>query len=56
MKLVTYQPSGGGAQLGVVVDGKVVNLAEASGGRLPNDMRSFIEQGESAVKLAQEGF
>jgi 2-keto-4-pentenoate hydratase/2-oxohepta-3-ene-1,7-dioic acid hydratase in catechol pathway len=54
MKLVTYQPNGGGAQLGVVVDGKVINLAEASGGRLPNDMRSFIEQGESAVKLAQE--
>jgi 2-keto-4-pentenoate hydratase/2-oxohepta-3-ene-1,7-dioic acid hydratase in catechol pathway len=54
MKLVTYKPSNGGAQLGVVVDGKVINLPEASGGRLPNDMRSFIEQGESALKLAQE--
>jgi 2-keto-4-pentenoate hydratase/2-oxohepta-3-ene-1,7-dioic acid hydratase in catechol pathway len=38
----------------VVVDGRVVNLAEASGGTLANDMRSFIEQGESALKLAQE--
>lgn len=54
MKLVTYKPAGAGPQLGVLVDGKVVNLAEASGGRLPNDMRSFIEQGDSALKLAQE--
>jgi 2-keto-4-pentenoate hydratase/2-oxohepta-3-ene-1,7-dioic acid hydratase in catechol pathway len=54
MKLVTYKPAGAGAQLGVLVDGKVINLAEASGGRLPNDMRSFIEQGESAVELAQQ--
>ena len=54
MKLVTYKPKGAGAQLGVLVDGKIVNLAEASGGRLPNDMRSFIEQGESALQLAQE--
>jgi 2-keto-4-pentenoate hydratase/2-oxohepta-3-ene-1,7-dioic acid hydratase in catechol pathway len=54
MKLVTYKPAGAGAQLGVLVDGKVINLAEASGGRLPNDMRSFIEQGESALKVAQE--
>ena len=54
MKLVTYQPSGGDAQLGVVVDGKVINLAEASGGKLPNDMRSFIEQGDSALQLARE--
>ena len=54
MKLVTYKPAGAGAQLGVVVDGRVVNLAEASGGRLPNDMRSFIEQVDAALKLAQE--
>jgi 2-keto-4-pentenoate hydratase/2-oxohepta-3-ene-1,7-dioic acid hydratase in catechol pathway len=54
MKLVTYKPAGAVPQLGVLVDGKIVNLAEASGGRLPNDMRSFIEQGDSAVKLAQE--
>lgn len=54
MKLVTYSVGGGSAQLGVVVDGKVINLAEASGGRLPNDMRSFIEQGDSALNLARE--
>jgi len=54
MKLVTYKPKGAGAQLGVLVDGKVVNLSEASGGAIPNDMRSFIEQGEAALTLAQE--
>lgn len=54
MKLVTYKPKGAGAQLGVLVDGKVINLAEASGGRLPNDMRSLIELGEPALQIAQE--
>jgi 2,4-diketo-3-deoxy-L-fuconate hydrolase len=54
MKLVTYKPAGAGAQLGVLVDGKVLNLAEASGGRLPNDMRSFLELGALATELAQE--
>jgi 2-keto-4-pentenoate hydratase/2-oxohepta-3-ene-1,7-dioic acid hydratase in catechol pathway len=54
MKLVTYKPAGAGAQLGALVDGKVINLAEASGGRLPNDMRLFVEQGETALQLAQE--
>ena len=54
MKLVTYKPKGAGAQLGVLVDGKVINLAEASGGRLPNDMRSFVELGDPALELAQE--
>lgn len=54
MKLVTYKPAGAGPQLGVLVDGKVINLAEASGGRLPNDMRSFIEQGEPAVEQARQ--
>jgi 2,4-didehydro-3-deoxy-L-rhamnonate hydrolase len=54
MKLVTYKAAGAGPQLGVVVDGKIVNLAETSGGRIPNDMRSFIEQGDSALQQAKE--
>jgi 2-keto-4-pentenoate hydratase/2-oxohepta-3-ene-1,7-dioic acid hydratase in catechol pathway len=54
MKLVTYQANGSDARLGVVVDGKVVDLAEASGGRLPTDMRSLIEQGEGALQTARE--
>lgn len=52
MKLVTYQPAGAGPQLGALVDGKVINLAQASGGRLPNDMRAFIEMGAPALELA----
>ncbi len=53
MKLVTYRPAGAGPQLGVVVDGQVINLAEASGGQLPNDMRAFIAMGQPAWALAQ---
>ncbi len=52
MKLVTYQPAGAGPQLGALVDGKVINLALASGGRLPNDMRAFIEMGDPALEMA----
>ncbi|MCC6169948.1 MAG: fumarylacetoacetate hydrolase family protein [Caldilineaceae bacterium] len=54
MKLVTYQPAGAGPQLGAVVDEMVINLAQASDGRLPNDMRGFLEMGEPALALARE--
>lgn len=54
MKLVTYQPAGAGPQLGVLVAGKVINLAQVSGGRLPNDMRALLEMGEPALALARE--
>ncbi len=53
MKLVTYKPAGAGPQLGVLVGDRVVHLAEASGGTLPNDMRSFLELGDDAVKQAR---
>ncbi|HXF62522.1 MAG TPA: fumarylacetoacetate hydrolase family protein [Caldilineaceae bacterium] len=54
MKLVTYQPAGAGPQLGVLVANEmVVNLHLASGGRLPNDMRAFLELGEPALELAR---
>lgn len=53
MKLVTYQPSGAGAQLGVVVDDAVINLSVASAGALPNDMRAFLELGDDAIKAAR---
>ncbi|MEX1019681.1 MAG: hypothetical protein WDZ49_08485, partial [Litorilinea sp.] len=54
MKLVTFQPAGATPQLGAVAGDRVINLAAASQGRLPNDMRAFLEQGESALALAQE--
>ncbi len=54
MKLVTYKPRGASAQLGAIVDGKVINLAEASGGALPNDMRTFLALGDEGLKLAKK--
>lgn len=54
MKLVTYKPRASSAQLGAIVDNRVVNLAEASGGALPNDMRAFLELGEAGLALAQQ--
>jgi 2-keto-4-pentenoate hydratase/2-oxohepta-3-ene-1,7-dioic acid hydratase in catechol pathway len=53
MKLVTYKPRASSAQLGAIVDNRVVNLAEASGGALPNDMRAFLELGEEGLKVAR---
>jgi 2-keto-4-pentenoate hydratase/2-oxohepta-3-ene-1,7-dioic acid hydratase in catechol pathway len=54
MKLVTYKPRGASAQLGAVIADRVVNLHEASGGKLPNDMRSFLELGEAGLALARQ--
>ena len=54
MKLVTYKPRGANAQLGAIVDGKVINLAEASGGTLPNDMLAFLQLGDAGLKAAKK--
>lgn len=54
MKLVTYKPRGASAQLGALVDGKVINLAEATGGALPNDMRAFLSMGDEGLKIAKK--
>lgn len=53
MKLVTYKPRASSAQLGAIVDNRVVNLAEVSGGALPNDMRAFLELGEEGLRVAR---
>ncbi len=54
MKLVTYKPRGANAQLGAIVDGKVINLAEAAGGALPNDMLAFLQLGDAGLKAAKK--
>lgn len=54
MKLVSYKPRGASAQLGAVVDDQVINLAEASGGTLPNDMRAFLQMGDAALQAAEQ--
>lgn len=54
MKLVTYKPRGANAQLGAIVDNKVINLTEASGGALPNDMLAFLQMGDAGLAAAAE--
>jgi 2-keto-4-pentenoate hydratase/2-oxohepta-3-ene-1,7-dioic acid hydratase in catechol pathway len=54
MRLVTFKIAAATPQLGVLVGDRVVNLAVASRGRLPNDMRAFLEMGEPAMELARE--
>ena len=54
MKLVTYQSNGSAAQLGALVGDQVINLAQASGGKLPSDMRSFLELGDAGLQAARD--
>ena len=53
MKLVTYKVAGARPQLGAVVGDSVVNLPEATGGMLPNDMRAFLALGDFGMELAR---
>ena len=53
MKLVTYT-AGNDGRLGALQDDKVIDLASASGGRLPSDMASFLERGNAAIDLARQ--
>jgi len=67
MKLLTFE-KGGGARLGILVDGRVVDLnasyakfllspqgGEAEGiADLPSDMRAFLEAGDSAMEAARK--
>jgi 2-keto-4-pentenoate hydratase/2-oxohepta-3-ene-1,7-dioic acid hydratase in catechol pathway len=53
MRLITYKAKNG-ARLGILRDDHVVDLATASDGRLPSDMRTFLQQGENAMRLARQ--
>jgi 2,4-didehydro-3-deoxy-L-rhamnonate hydrolase len=52
MKLVTYD-GGQGPRLGLIADDQVIDVAEASGGQLPADMRSFLELGDAGLEQAR---
>lgn len=52
MKLLTFD-AGQGPRLGALVDSQVIDLAVASEGELPADMRQFLELGERALAKAQ---
>ena len=53
MKLVTFIADGD-ARLGALHDGKVIDLAVASGNRLPGNMLEFLQQGEQAMDVARK--
>ena len=53
MKLVTFALDEK-TRLGVLREDRIVDLAEASGGRLPADMLALLQQGEPALELARE--
>jgi 2-keto-4-pentenoate hydratase/2-oxohepta-3-ene-1,7-dioic acid hydratase in catechol pathway len=53
VKFVTFT-TGGDARLGVLRDGRVIDLASASRGRLPADALTFLREGEPALQLARE--
>jgi 2-keto-4-pentenoate hydratase/2-oxohepta-3-ene-1,7-dioic acid hydratase in catechol pathway len=53
MKLVTFA-LGESPRLGLVRGDHLVDLNSASGGQLPADMLTFIQQGEAALKVAQQ--
>jgi 2-keto-4-pentenoate hydratase/2-oxohepta-3-ene-1,7-dioic acid hydratase in catechol pathway len=52
MRLLTYERDGA-PRLGLLAGNRVVDVAEASGGSLPNDMLSFIERGDGAIENAR---
>jgi 2-keto-4-pentenoate hydratase/2-oxohepta-3-ene-1,7-dioic acid hydratase in catechol pathway len=53
MRLITYKAKHD-ARLGLLRDDHVIDLAAASDGRLPSDMRTFLQQGENAMRLARQ--
>ncbi|MEZ4833405.1 MAG: fumarylacetoacetate hydrolase family protein [Caldilineaceae bacterium] len=52
MKLVTYD-GGQGPRLGLLSGDNVVDVASASNGALPADMRSFLEMGDAGLTQAR---
>jgi 2-keto-4-pentenoate hydratase/2-oxohepta-3-ene-1,7-dioic acid hydratase in catechol pathway len=52
VQLVTFVPPGGAARIGVHRDGWIVDLEQAGGGRLPQDMLGLLAGGEDALGAA----
>jgi 2-keto-4-pentenoate hydratase/2-oxohepta-3-ene-1,7-dioic acid hydratase in catechol pathway len=53
LKLITFATKDG-PRLGVVRGDNVIDLARASGGKLPADMLTFLESGDKAMDLARK--
>ncbi|MCP4236719.1 MAG: fumarylacetoacetate hydrolase family protein, partial [Aestuariibacter sp.] len=54
MKLLTCQYTDDSVHLAALVDNQIIDLHQAGGGDLPGDMRSFLEGGQSAMRLARQ--
>jgi 2-keto-4-pentenoate hydratase/2-oxohepta-3-ene-1,7-dioic acid hydratase in catechol pathway len=54
MKLVSYQYSDNQIHLGAVSDDRVINLNQASGGAVPDDMLRFLQLGSGAMQTARD--
>jgi 2-keto-4-pentenoate hydratase/2-oxohepta-3-ene-1,7-dioic acid hydratase in catechol pathway len=52
MKLLSYQTTDGSCHLGALRDDGIVNLQQASGGELPDDMLALLRAGEAAMQSA----
>ncbi len=53
MKLFTYASKDNAPQIGAILDDRVINLHQASGGELPGNMRDFLEFGDSGMAAAE---
>ena len=54
MKLITYQLADNTPQLGAIVNNDIINISQASDGKLPDNMLSFLLLGEIAMTMARE--
>jgi 2-keto-4-pentenoate hydratase/2-oxohepta-3-ene-1,7-dioic acid hydratase in catechol pathway len=55
VKFVSYSPkTGSEIRAAVLSDGRLLDLADATQGRLPSDLLSILEGGDSALDLARE--
>ena len=54
MKLVSYQVSDNQVHLGALDGDRIVNLKQASGGALPDDMLRFLQLGNGAMQTARD--
>jgi 2-keto-4-pentenoate hydratase/2-oxohepta-3-ene-1,7-dioic acid hydratase in catechol pathway len=54
VQLVTFVPPGGAARIGIHRDGRIVDLEQAGGGRLPQDMLGLLAGGEDALAAARD--
>lgn len=52
MKLISYRSSAGDSHIGALRGDRIVNLKQASGGDLPDEMLEFLRLGEPAMQQA----